>query len=168
MRKTILFAAAMLALSAVSSFAGDLKYGLGYFRPEAPVGGRVWLNDKTALDAGLGFSYDKVDGAADASTGYVFDAGLPFVLASSGSAKFFLRPGFTYASASPAVGNDASQFWVSGSFGVEYFMTDNFSVQAAHGLVYKSVDNGTVKSTSIESEDFGLSSIGFHFYFGGK
>jgi hypothetical protein len=59
---------------------------------------------------------------------------------------------------------------VSGSFGVEYFFTDRFSIQAAHGLVFKSVDPDKAggKYTEIVSEDFGLSNIGFHYYFGGK
>lgn len=91
-----------------------------------------------------------------------------------GAAKFFVRPGLTYASSSSPVladkDNKTTQFWVSGSFGVEYFFTERFSIQAAHGVAYKSVDPklaGT-KSTSFETEDFGLSNIGFHYYFGGK
>lgn len=171
--KTFLAAAVLLAASALPSFAAAGSYGLGYFRAEAPVGGRIWFSDKVALDAGLGLSYNKPDGG-DSQTSYVFDAGVPFVVAESGAAKFFVRPGLTYASSpSPVVAdpdNKTTQFWVSGSFGVEYFFTDRFSVQAAHGLVYKSVDpdQAGTKSTSIDSEDFGISNIGFHFYFGGK
>ena len=171
LRKHLILAAALLALSAVPSFATNA--GLGYFRPEAPVGGRVWFNEKTALDLGIGFNYNKPDGG-DALTSYIFDAGVPFVVHESGAAKFFIRPGFTYASSSSPVvadpDNKVTQFWVSGSFGVEYFFTERFSIQAAHGVAYKAVDPklaGT-KSTAFETEDFGLSNIGFHYYFGGK
>lgn len=171
-RRSVLLAAAMLAVSAVPSFAEKGYYGLGYFRPQAPVGVRLWLSDKLAGDLGFGVSYNKPDGG-DARTAFTLDGGLPIVLAETGSAKFFLRPGFTYASSPSPVGadpdNKTTQFWVSGSFGVEYFFNERFSVQAAHGLVYKSVDPdlaGT-KSTSFQSEDFGLSNIGFHYYFGG-
>ncbi len=170
-RKHLLMAAAMLAVSALPAFAANA--GLGYFRPEAPVGGRVWFNDKTALDLGIGFNYNKPDGG-DAQTGYLFDAGLPFVVHESGAAKFFIRPGFSYASTpSPVVAdpdNKTTQFWVSGSFGVEYFFTERFSIQAAHGVAFKSVDpdQAGTKSTAFETEDFGLSNIGFHYYFGGK
>lgn len=172
-RKSILAAATLLAVSALPSFAAAGQYGLGYFRAQAPVGGRVWFTDKVALDAGFGVSYNKPDGG-DSQTAFTFDAGLPIVVAESGAAKFFVRPGFTYNSTpAPVVAdanNKATQFWVSGSFGVEYFFTDRFSIQAAHGVVFKSVDpdQAGTKSTSFESEDFGVSNIGFHFYFGGS
>jgi len=98
---------------------------------------------------------------------------VPFVVHESGAAKFFVRPGVSFASSPAPVPTDAdnklTQFWLSGSFGVEYFFTERFSIQAAHGVVFKSVDpdKAGVKSTAFESEDFGLSNIGFHYYFGG-
>lgn len=172
-KKSVMFAIAILAVSAAPSFAAKGFYGLGYFRPEAPVGGRVWLTDKVAGDVGVGFSSVSPDGGKS-QTGFVVDAGVPIVAAEAGTAKFFVRPGFTYASSpSPVLAdadNKTTQFWVSGSFGVEYFMTERFSVQAAHGVVFKSVDPklaGT-KTTEFGSEAFGLSNIGFHYYFGGK
>lgn len=172
-RKMMLASTALLAFSAVPAFAAAGNYGLGYFRPQAPVGGRVWLSDKVAGDLGFGLSYNKPDGG-DAQTSFTVDAGLPIVLHETGSAKFFLRPGFTYnSSPSPVVAdpdNKTTQFWVSGSFGVEYFFNERFSIQAAHGVAFKSVDPdlaGT-KSTSFDTEDFGLSNIGFHYYFGGN
>jgi outer membrane protein W len=61
---------------------------------------------------------------------------------------------------------------VSGSLGAEYFFTKNFSIQAAHGLIYTSTEAKTgtvkVKTTNLTSEAFGVSNIGFHYYFGGK
>ncbi len=172
-KKNALFALALVAVSAAPAFAAAGQYGLGYFRPEAPVGGRVWFTDKVAGDIGVGFSSLSPDGG-DTQSGFVFDAGLPLVAAESGNAKFFVRPGVTYASSSEPVladpDNKVTQFWISGTFGVEYFFTDRFSVQAAHGVLFKSVDpdQAGTKYTELTSEDFGVSNIGFHFYFGGK
>ena len=172
-RKSVLLAIALVTVSAAPSFAAKGYYGLGYFRPEAPVGGRVWFTDKVAGDIGVGFS-SLSPKKGDSQSSYVIDAGLPIVAAESGNAKFFVRPGFTYASSPNPTLTDANnktkQFWVSGSFGVEYFFTDRFSVQAAHGVLFKSIDPGTTDSkyTEIVTEDFGISNIGFHYYFGGK
>jgi len=172
-RKPLLLAVTLFAVSAIPSLAAAANYGLGYYRPQAPVGGRVWFTEKVAGDVGLGFNYAKLD-TSDAQTSFVFDAGLPIVFHESGAAKFFVRPGFTFASSPAPVPADAdnklTQFWVSGSFGVEYFFTERFSIQAAHGVVFKSVDpdQAGIKSTAFESEDFGLSNIGFHYYFGGN
>ena len=168
-RKSILVAGLLLAASAVPSFAGTGQWGLGYFRPEAPVGGRVWFSDKVAGDIGVGFQSVSPDGG-DTQSAFVFDAGVPFVVASAGQAKFFVRPGYTYASEDlGAPDTKTTQWWLSGSLGVEYFFTDAFSMQAAHGVRYISLDSDQLgKATAFESEAFGISSIGFHFYFGGK
>ena len=165
-----LIAAALIALSASPSFAEGTKLGLGYFRPEAPVGGRAWLSEKIAIDLGIGFDITSPDGG-DSQSGFIVDAGVPIVAAESGNAKFYVRPGVSFASTpAPTTAepdNKVTQFWVSGAVGVEYFFTDHFSIQAGHGLVVKSDDPDAAggKYTQIVSEDFGLSSIGFHFYF---
>lgn len=173
-RKNLLVAGVLLAISAVPSFANN--FGLGYFRPEFPVGGRVWVSDKVAFDAGVGFTTLKTEtGAvtnADASS-FGFDLGMPYVVASTDKAKFFVRPGFSYATGKNKVTNtDVTAFWISGSLGAEYFLNDSFSIQAAHGLRYTSQEDKTgtvkVKTTTVSSEAFGVSSIGFHYYFGGK
>jgi hypothetical protein len=173
LKNSVLFSIVVVAATAAPSFAAKGSYGLGYFRSIAPVGGRVWLTDKVAGDIGVGFSSVSQTGGSSQSS-FVVDAGAPIVAAEAGNAKFFVRPGVTFASSpSPVLAdknNKTTQFWVSGSFGVEYFLTERFSVQAAHGIVYKSVDPklaGT-KTTEVASEDFGISNIGFHYYFGGK
>ena len=168
-RKSVLAAAVLLTVSAVPSFAGAGQWGLGYFRPEAPVGGRVWFNDKVAGDLGVGFQSVSPD-VGDSQSAFVFDVGVPFVVAEAGAAKFFVRPGYTYASDDQGgTNNKTTQYWISGSLGVEYYFTDHFSVQAAHGVRYTSVDSDlNCKLTTFGSEAFGISNIGFHFYFGGK
>jgi hypothetical protein len=169
-RKSIFAALALVALSAAPSFAASTKLGLGYFRPEAPVGGRAWVSEKIAIDLGVGFSLFSPD-EGESESAFVVDGGVPIVLQEAGNAKFFLRPGFTFASSPEPTVDDAdnklTQFWVSGSFGVEYFFTDNFSIQAAHGVLFKSVDPDAAggKYTEFVTEDFGVSNIGFHFYF---
>lgn len=169
----MLLAFALVVVSAAPSFAAKGTFGLGYFRPEAPVGGRIWFSEKLGVDLGVGFDDVSPDGGTSRNS-FVFDAGVPIVAAEAGNAKFFFRPGITFASSPSPVPADAdnktSQTWVSGSAGVEYYFTDHFSLQAAHGIVYKSVDPDLAggKYTELVSEDFGISSIGFHYYFGGQ
>lgn len=174
LRKSSLFVALAVIALASPSFAKDVKglVGLGYVRPEAPVGGRLWVSDQVGVDVGVGFSSS--DASGDNQMSFTVDAGVPLVVASSGDANFFVRPGFTFNQTPTPVTTDpdnkTTQFWISGTLGVEYFFTDRFSIQAGHGLAFKSVDPDQAgeKYTEITSEAFGVSSIGFHFYFGGK
>jgi hypothetical protein len=58
---------------------------------------------------------------------------------------------------------------ISADLAVEYFFTDNFSLQVAHGVAWTSTDpdqTGIDNITGFTSEAFGISNIGFHFYFG--
>lgn len=194
MKKLLLTAVTLVALAA-PAMAVELqgKYGLGYVRPEFPVGGRVWFSDQLGLDAGIGFQNFSPD-QGDGQTAWGIDIGVPVVVANTDNAIFFVRPGFSIADdggdedvvlLSPFdSGGKQTQFWVSGTLGAEYFFTPNFSIQAAHGLLYRSVttkatidDDGVPGGTTtkvdvtdsfIETEAFGISSIGFHWYFGGN
>ena len=171
--------AATATAMATAQAAGEMHYGLGYFRPEAPVGGRVWLNEKMAVDFGIGLENREVGYVTDKATesekktSFTIDAGLPYVLAGDETTKFFVRPGVTFAS-SPvwdAAEDDwasATQFWVAGSLGVEHWFGKHFSLSAAHGLLFKSMDPGTKGSDSVTeftTESLGIASLGFHFYF---
>ena len=49
----MLVLAATAAAVAPVMAQGEMKLGLGYFRPEAPIGGRAWINDKMAVDFGV-------------------------------------------------------------------------------------------------------------------
>ena len=159
--------------------AGEMRYGLGYFRPEAPVGGRVWLNDMMAVDLGIGVSNREVPylenkvTVSDKKTSFTFDAGLPYVVAGDETTKFFVRPGITFAS-NPvwdAAEDDwatSTEFWVAGSLGVEHWFGKHFSLSAAHGLLFKSMDPGTKGSdttSQFTTEALGIANLGFHFYF---
>lgn len=184
--KRVLFV--MMALAATAGAIApamaqeEMKLGLGYFRPEAPVGGRAWINEKTAVDFGVGFDnkevtfYDPLKQGGTSSekkTSFTIDAGLPYVLKGDETTKFFVRPGITFNS-SPVYDNvekdwaTATQFWVAGSLGVEHWFGKHFSLSAAHGLLFKSIDPGTKGSdstTQITTEGLGISNLGFHFYF---
>jgi hypothetical protein len=178
MRKTFTLLAAVAALSAMFAMPShavtlDGKWGPGYFRPEAPLGIRWWLNEKLGLDGAIGFTSD--DASGDRRTDFRFDAGVPIVLAGMGdNTKFFVRPGLRYASTPAPTGlepdNKQTSLGLTGTLGVEHFFTDRFSVQVATGVIIDSVDPDAAgdSHTTFASEDFGISSIGFHYYFGGK
>jgi hypothetical protein len=197
MKKTLFAMAVLSLLAAMPSWAAkDMTgmWGPGYFRSEFPVGARIWFTPKIAGDIGFGFSMESTDAPGNilgkGSTTYGFELGLPFVLHSTDNALFFIRPGLAYASApnpftvtsgTPPVTKDyfdnrESQMWVSGSLGAEYFFTERFSIEAAHGIVFKSFNPGSDAKdvldaktySAIETEAFGISNIGFHYYFGGK
>ena len=173
----LVFAVAVPAVSSATEVKGT--WGLGYVRPEFPIGARIWATEKVGVDLGIGFLSLSPD-QGDSQTSIGFDAGLPFVVHNTENAHFFVRPGVSFASDG---GDDATQdgketqLWVSGTLGAEYFFTPNFSIQAAHGIVYKSIKNEftptggaktEVKVSTFGSEDFGISNIGFHYYFGGQ
>jgi hypothetical protein len=168
---------AALAMVASDGASAAMKLGAGYFRPEAPVGGRLWFNDAVAGDLGIGFSTEKRTNpetdAQKTKLSFQLDLGLPIVLmGKTDKTKFFFRPGFAYASA-PGAFEDKD--WVkektvaiSGSLGVEHFIAEHFSVQVAHGIRFQSFDPGTKgskKDNRIMTEAMGVSDIGFHYYF---
>lgn len=185
MKRLLLTAVTLVALAA-PALAVELqgKYGFGYVRPEFPVGGRTWFSDNLALDAGVGFANFSPD-QGDGSTAWGIDIGLPIVVSNTENAIFFVRPGFSIADdggdEDTATGQ-VTQFWISGTLGAEYFFTPSFSIQAAHGLRFRSVtakgdldgdpsttgDRFDATDSIFETEDFGVSSIGFHYYFGGN
>lgn len=173
MRKTIL-AAALLAVIAVPSFAGQNKFGLGYFDPSFPVGGRLWVSEKLALDAGVAFNTLKEETGSTTTDDVSLmgaDIGVVLVVGGSEKTKFFVRPAISFASGEDKLANlDVSALWFRGSLGVEHWLSDNFSIQAAHGFAYKSTElkpavGAKVKTTEFETEGFGISNVGFHFYF---
>lgn len=175
----MLTVAALTAASAPAFAAGGVTLGLGYFRPEAPIGGRAWLNDKVAIDAGIGIENKEMSytangaAASEKKTSFMVDAGLPYVVAGDETTKFFVRPGVTFHSMPvwDSAADDwatSKQFWVSGTLGVEHWFGKRFSLAAGHGLVFKSMDPGTKgseTSSEFSTEALSLTSIGFHFYF---
>ncbi len=186
MQKTLLIvlALAVTALSATPAAAADaLKLGFGYFRADAPVGGRAWVNDKVAVDLGIGLANQDMEFTdhsgtvpvvkTEKKTSFTVEAGVPYVLVGDETTRFFVRPGFMFGS-TPAWDSadrkwvSATELGVSGTLGVEHWFGKRFSLGAGHGLIFKSVDPGTKgseSSSSIMSEALSLSNVGFHFYF---
>ena len=172
----VMLAMAALVATAVPALAQEgTRLGVGYFRPEAPIGGRAWINDKLAVDVGIGFAnQDKSGGVkVEKKTTLWFDAGVPIVLVGDETTKFFVRPGITYCS-SPVWDGGANDWassksiWVRGTLGVEHWFGKRFSLAAGHGIAFNSFDPGTKNSktsSSIMSEALGVADIGFHFYF---
>jgi len=171
--------AATMAIPAVSH-AVDItgKWGLGYFRPEAPIGARIWAGDKVGIDLGVGFVNTSPD-VGDGNTSYNIDLGLPYVIHNGDNVLFFLRPGLLSSSngVDEDKGSNVTTYNISGSLGVEYFFTPSFSLQVAHGVYFESANtkNNTDPLNHIDrtdsefaSEPFGISNIGFHYYFGGE
>ncbi len=170
MKKAVLALSVMaLALTLVgpAMAAKDMTsmWGPGYFTSDAPVGIRYWFTPKAAIDLGIGFGTK--DFGTKTKTGFAFEAGVPFVLAGNDNTLFFIRPGFEFASDPVNVDDNSTTILVRGSLGVEHFFSDRFSLQVAHGIVFQNYDPGIKNSdtsTSFESEAFGISNIGFHYY----
>lgn len=172
----VVLAVAALIATAVPALAQEgTKLGVGYFRPEAPIGVRAWVTEKLAVDVGIGFvNEDRAGGLkVEKKTSLCVDAGVPIVLVSDETTKFFLRPGITYFR-NPVWDNgvndwaNSTQLWIAGTLGVEHWFGKRFSLAAGHGIVYKSFDPGTKNSKTsneIMSEALSVASIGFHFYF---
>ncbi len=184
LRRFAVLAALAIVTFTTPSFAKDLAglYGLGYVRPEAPVGGRVWISDRFGVDAGVGFfSTDiEIPDTFNSTGAFAVDLGLPLVVHNADNTIFWVRPGFTYASETVEFVDSGSgttselspsQFWISGTLGVEHFFGERFSLSAAHGIRFTSFDPdvpGSDTITEFETEAFGVSNIGFHYYFGGS
>ncbi len=175
MKKAVLVLSVLaLALALVGPAAAkDMKgmWGPGYFTPDAPVGIRYWLTPKAALDIGIGFSQREIvtdlEGNTETKTGFTFEAGVPFVVASDDNTFFFIRPGFEFANDPVNADDSSTTIRIRGSLGVEHFFSNRFSLQVAHGIAFQSYDPGTKgsdSSTTLGSEAFGISSLGFHFY----
>lgn len=176
----IILACAGVAFSTaipVRAATGEML-GLGYFRPDAPVGARFWFSDRIGGDLGIGFGTQKVQGAAGTEPktklNFQLDLGIPIVLSSDETTKWFVRPGFEYVKETPSFNAGTNDYInpkdiiVSGSLGVEHFISKKFSVQVAHGVRYRSHDFDVAnvkKDNHFETEAFGVSDIGFHYYF---
>jgi hypothetical protein len=173
MKKALLVLAVAVLVATLAGpamAAKDMKgyWGPGYWTTSAPVGIRYWLAPKIGADFGLGFaSHPHLTPGDKTKIEFTVDAGVPIVLAGGESTLFFFRPGISYNSYPVNANDNSTTFSVRGSLGVEYFLTDVFSVQAAHGIAFSSYDPGTAGSSSTSmfgTEGFGITTLGFHYY----
>lgn len=201
MKKNIIAVAAItMLLSATSAFAATTMGGLGFrtlngpsnlldnanvsFSVSPAVGVRQWLTEKVGFDAAIGFSsleseQNNPSLKLDKGTGFVFDIGMPVVLKKMDKVNFIVRPGLTYGTATATdktLASAPNEFETklmsfSGEFEVEFMLTDNLSISAAHGISYSSVkvsDNSS-PSNEIELKGFettgnNFTQLGFHVY----
>ena len=170
--KKILFFTIALCLVAGTAMAHDMtgRLGLGFTYSDAPIGVRYWVSPKVGLDGGIGIM-TRNDGDV---TDFSFAAGVPIVLMDDADrVNFLVRPGILYSSmGTSAQGYDsATNLMISGSLEFEVFVTDDFSVSAAHGFAFNIADSGAPNSSS--TSDYGtfgnnMTDFGFHYYFKAK
>ena len=177
---TLLAVLAVTCVAAVPSFAAPVKgtWGVGYHSENFPVGARIWMSEKVAIDLGVGFSSDPFNITGNNKTSWGIEVGAPIVLAGAkDDTQFFIRPGIDYRSIpNPIIGgpnpdpnNNETIFGVTGQLGVEHWFGRHFSLQAAHGIAFYNEDPGVGGSNTVfQTQAFGISNIGFHYYFGNK
>lgn len=189
----IALALAALVLPAAAHAQRDLtgKLALGYWNPDAPIGGRYVVSERVALDLGLGFAQFLGD---DPTTADPTDtkknlqlhiaAGVPFTVVKRDRVNFFIRPGVLFrfiptynqaTGADPYEKKSETETEITGILGAEWFATDDLSFSVGHGLKLenrKGVSANDQTTGDVESESFlsglealDITSIGFHFYF---
>jgi len=149
---------------------------LGFHGTAAPLGARWWLGGGwVGLDAAVGYASSRsllYDGETLAT--WTFDGGLPVPLGKWDRVWLLLRPGLLYQveqverSGPPeafATENVVS-YDLTLEFEAEVFLADRFSVSAAHGVAYQTVDrpgSGSISTFGTTGGNF--TSVGFHVYF---
>lgn len=165
MKKLFMVLFALLIVGSSQSIA-QAKFGLGWYSMSAPVGGRLWFNDKVGIDLGLGFANDKLVGGDDSR--FHINAGVVFNAIKAGEVNFFIRPGVEYQTNAITVDGELSgKLIVTADLGAEWFVTDQFSLSVGHGLQFEQL------SSPEDSAEWGISAlralsfsnVGFHFYF---
>lgn len=172
-------ALALVLVAGVASAQGAPQHpkgALGFHNVEAPLGIRWWMNDKVAIDVGLGIGSEEDPGLDESFSHWAVDVGVPIRLQSFDKLHFILRPGLLYMSqedlidAGPPVEKDNDTLMMIGAeLEAEYFFSDRFSVSAAHGFAIINNDPAVGESTS----DWGttgsnFTNIGFHVYVFGE
>ncbi len=201
MKKNLIAVAAVsLLLSATSVFAATTKGGLGFRTLNGPfnalentgvgftitpaIGVRQWFTETVGFDAAIGFTSLKAVGSPptttlDEGTGFAFEIGMPFILKKMDKVNFIARPGFLYGrtTATDKIPTGLPDEFkttlmsVSGELEVEYMLTDNLSLSAAHGIAYSSAKTSDNSATSptlelkgFETTGSNFTQLGFHIY----
>ena len=179
---------ALVALTGVASAQGTTEEvavhheqgALGFHSIQAPLGGRWWLNEKFAIDVGLGVGSQEEPLPGGESTNlssWAFDLGVPIRMRSYDRLHVLFRPGILYQSQEvvtdpgPPVAKDSdTQMALNLEVEAEVFLTDHFSVSASEGFAFISNSPAQGESTN----DWGttganFTTLGFHVYmFGSK
>ena len=179
---------ALVTLTGVASAQGTTEQvavhheqgAVGFHSIQAPLGGRWWLNEKFAIDLGLGFGSEEVPlpgGESTSLSSWALDLGVPIRLRSYDRLHVLFRPGILYQSQEdvtdpgpPVVKDSDTQMALNLELEAEVFLTDHFSVSASEGFAFISNSPAVGESTS----DWGttganFTTLGFHVYmFGSK
>jgi len=166
MKRLVLIAIVVLLTSSLVS-AGDHKpgtIGLGWYSPSAPVGGRVWVSPQIGIDLGLGYA-DKNALGSDKDRFHV-NVGIPVDVVQTDNVNFFIRPGFEYQTDNRLVGTEIkATMIITADLGVEWFVSDQFSLSVGHGLQFAQVSGEEDNWGITALRALGFESVGFHFYF---
>ncbi len=194
---TILAAFALLVGSALTAQAAPMKGGLGFHLGDSPmsgitalinplapnasraaatVGGRQWLSEQVGLDVGVGFNSFKAEQGTQVETwtGMSVDLGLPIVVKKLPHVNFIVRPGVQFGSLEdkdetslPTTTTKYTMRGFSGTLEAEWYVTENLSLSAAHGLAWASMkDDGSpaIKFTSMGTTGSNFTQLGFNLY----
>ncbi len=198
MGKRILMAAAALLLAVpVISSAKDMKgrFGCGFNSSQAPIGARYWFSNTLGADLGIGFEavrFPKGKNTAEkaaekeGANSFWIEAGIPFVVYPTEKANLMIHlsgllgfeddnryeyhlPHLGDTITYTITGHTSTRFSIRLTPTVELWLTDNFSLQAGHGVEFQIVN--PYKETKVDaSYRFGtfaapITEFGFHFYF---
>lgn len=163
------FALALLgvAITTVSARAAEPKsgtFGLGWYSISAPVGGRVWISPMVGVDLGLGYADKNVLGTA--KDRFHVNLGIPVNVVRTEKVNFFIRPGVELQTNARTVGTEVkSKMIITADLGVEWFVTENFSLTVGHGLQFEQLSGPDDKFGVSALRALSFENVGFHFYF---
>jgi hypothetical protein len=167
MKRNLLLGILSLVVATGSLQAAEPKagtFGLGWYSLSAPVGGRVWVTPQVGVDLGLGFADKNVLGA-DNDRVHV-NVGIPVNVVTTEKANFFIRPGVEYQTNARTVGTEVkSKLIITADLGVEWFVSDQFSLSVGHGLQIEQVSGPDDKFGISALRALSFENVGFHFYF---
>jgi len=80
--------------------------------------------------------------------------------------NFFIRPGVELQTNARTVGTEVkSKMIITADLGVEWFVTDKFSLSAGHGLQFEQLSGPDDKFGVSALRALSFENVGFHFYF---
>jgi hypothetical protein len=165
--KHVLFLLAGILLLSSASVAQErnIKFGLGWYSPSAPIGGRVWVNPAVGIDLGLGYADKNILGADDSRVH--LNIGVVFNAVRTSEVNFFIRPGVEIQTNARRVGTELkSKMIVTADLGAEWFVTRQLSLSVGHGLQFEQVNDATEDKWGISAlRALSFNNVGFHFYF---
>jgi hypothetical protein len=166
-KRLIVLSIVGLVMGTTSLHAAEPKsgtVGLGWYSMSAPVGGRVWVSPMVGVDLGLGFADKNVLGATKERIHVNF--GIPVNVVMTEKVNFFIRPGVELQTNARTVGTDVkSKIIITADLGVEWFVTDQFSLSAGHGLQFEQISGSDDKFGVSALRALSFENVGFHFYF---